>query len=172
VNIEKLLQLAREREARTEDALAGILLEPPDRLQRELRHYLSRQVDYDRMKRTDEKIPQLTQVQGGFNELACPDAEFSSGARLEFRIQLETSQCGWLVKRFRFHVYLAQARSIDMVRIHLNEETPHDPLTVPRCHMHIGNSRAHIPFPIMDPRLILHLICDYLEPDFGVRLFA
>jgi hypothetical protein len=168
VNIEKLLQLAREREDRTGGALAEMLLEPPDQLQREVRHYLSRQVDYDRMKRTDEKFPQLTQVQGGLNELACPGAEFSSGARLEFCVQLKETQQGWLVKRFRFHVHLAQARSIDMVRIHLNEVTSYDPLAVPRCHMHIGNSRAHIPFPIMDPRLTLHLICDYLEPDFGV----
>src|SRR5207248_9864326 len=32
-----------------------------------------------------------------------------------------------------------------------------DPLAVPRCHMHIGDSKAPVPFPLMDPRLILHL---------------
>jgi hypothetical protein len=99
VSIEnELLRLAREREAKTEGALAEMLLEPPDRLRRQLRAYLSRQVDRGRMKRTDEKIPQLAAIQGGLNELACPKAEFSSGARLEFKIQLEEKQRGWLAQ--------------------------------------------------------------------------
>jgi hypothetical protein len=55
-----------------------------------------------------------------------------------------------------------------MVRIHLNPATLHDPLRVPRCHLHVGDSQAHIPFPIMNPRLILSLICEHIEPDFGV----
>jgi len=168
VSIEnELLRLARAREAKTEGALAEMLLEPPDRLRRQLRDYLSRQADRGRMKRADEKIPQLAVVEGGRSELACPEAKFSSGARLEFKIQLEEQQRGWLVKRFRFHVYLPGERCIDKVLIHLKAEAWHDPLVVPRCHMHIGDSQAHVPFPIMDPRLILHLICKDVEPDFG-----
>lgn len=27
---------------------------------------------------------------------------------------------------------------------------------------------AHVPFPIMNPRLILSLFCEHIEPDFGV----
>ncbi len=119
------------------------------------------------MKHADETVPRLTTVLGGLNELACDDAKFSSGARLQFNIQLEQEQRGWLVRRFRFHLHLPQTRSIKMVRIHLNPETWHDPVAVPRCHMHIGNSQAHVPFPVMDPRLILHLICEHLEPDIG-----
>lgn len=169
MNIEnELLRLAREREHKAEGALTEMLLEPPDRLRRQLRDYLSRQVDHGRMKRTDERIPQLAAAPGGLNELACPETEFSSGARLEFRIQLEATQRGWLVRQFHFHLHFPRARSINMVRIHLKAEAWHDPLKVPRCHMHIGNSRAHIPFPIMDPRLILYLICERLEPDFKV----
>jgi hypothetical protein len=169
VSIEnELLRLARAREANTEGALAEMLLEPPNQLLRHFRAYLTRQVDYGRRKSTDEKIVQLAAVQGGLNELVCPKAEFSSGARLEFKIQLEEEQHGWLVKRFQFHVHLPRTRSINMVRIHLNAEESHEPLVVPRCHMHIGKSKAHVPFPIMDPRLILHLICEGVEPDFGV----
>ncbi|MGA2773192.1 MAG: hypothetical protein ABSG26_20485 [Bryobacteraceae bacterium] len=164
----ELLQLAREREDKTEGALAEMLMEQPDRLRRQLRVYLSRQVDRGRMKRTDEKIPQLAAIQGGVTELACPNAGFSAGARLQFNIQLEQKQRGWLVKRFRFHVHLPPGRSINMVLIHLNAEVGHDPLRIPRCHMHIGDSQAHVPFPIMDPRLILHLICELVELDFGV----
>ena len=164
---DELLRLARERESATEDALVEMVLDRPDILRRHPRAYLSRQVDRGRIRRTDEKIPQLATVQGGLNELACPELEFSSGGRLAFNIQLEEEQRGWLVKRFRFHVHLPQPRSINMVRIHLNAETWHDPLVVPRCHMHIGGSRAHVPFPVMDPRLILHLICEHIEPDVG-----
>ena len=79
---------------------------------------------------------------------------------------MEQEQGGWLVKRFKFHLHLAR-RSINMVRIHLNQEGGHDPLNVPRCHFHIGDSKAHIPFPIMSPRLTLHLLCEYVEPDLG-----
>jgi hypothetical protein len=168
MNIEHdLLQLARQRDATTDDALGAMVLEPPDRLRRQLRAYLSRLVDRGRMRRTDERIPRLATVQGGINELECAEAEFLSGARLDFRIKLEKQQRGWLVRQFRFHVRMPQARSIDMVRIHLNAQPWHDPLAVPRCHMHIGNSQAHVPFPAMDPRLILYLICEQIEPDVG-----
>jgi hypothetical protein len=54
-----------------------------------------------------------------------------------------------------------------MVRSHLNEISSHDPLAIPRCHMHIADSEAHVPFPVMNPRLILYLICEHIEPDFG-----
>ena len=49
----------------------------------------------------------------------------------------------------------------------LNAHSWHDPFARPRCHMHIGNSQAHVPFPAMDPRLILYLICEHIEPDVG-----
>jgi len=165
---DELLRLAREHEANIERALLEMLLEPPDRLGRQLRAYLSRQVDRGRMKRTSEKIPQLATVRGGLNELSCAKAEFSSGARLHFDIQLEEEQRGWLVRRFRFRVHLPQPRSVNTVQIHLNAGTSYDPLAVPRCHMHIGDSKGHLPFPVMDPRLILHLICEHVEPGFGV----
>jgi len=165
---DELLRLAREREANVERTLGEMLLEPPERLGRQMRDYLSRQVDHGRMKRTDEKLPHLATVQGGINQLSCPRAEFSSGARLHFDIQLQHEQRGWIVKRFRFLVHLAQPRSMSMIQIHLNAETSHDPLAVPRCHMHIGDSEAHLPFPVMHPRLILHLLCELIEPDVGI----
>lgn len=165
---DELLRLARERESATGDALNEMILDPPHLLGRQLRAYLARQVDRGRIRRPDDRIPQLATVQGGLNELTCSGLEFTSDARLEFRIQLQEDQPGWLVKRFRFHVHLPQRRSINMVRIHLNAEAWHDPLSVPRCHMHVGGSRAHVPFPVTDPRLILHLVCEHIEPDFGV----
>ena len=162
----ELLQLAREREAKSEGALAEMLVESPDLLRRQLRDYLFRQVDSGRMKRPDEKILRLNSVQEGFRDLACPKAEFSSGTHLQFNIRFEDTQGGCLVKRFQF-IYLSPARRIKVVRIELNAEPSRDPLSVPRCHLHIGNSEAHIPFPIMDPRLILYLFCEHLERDFG-----
>jgi hypothetical protein len=164
---DELLQLARERENAAQAALEGMPLEP-DQLRRQLREYLSRQVEHARMKRTEGRFPQLTTIEGGLNELACPAAEFADGGRLVFSIQLEKSQRGWLVKRFKFHLHLPPTRNIGMVRIHLNPGTWHDPVRIPRCHLHVGDSGAHIPFPVMNPRLILSLICEHIEPDFGV----
>jgi hypothetical protein len=164
---DELLRLARGREAASERALAEMFLETPDILGRHFRYYLKRRVHLHRMTPIGENVLTLTALTGGVNELACPEAMFSSGARLTFNIQLQPGQRGWCVLRFKFHLHLASSRGIKMVRIDLNPQTWHDPLTVPRCHMHIGDSRAHVPFPIMNPRLILHLLCEHIEPDFG-----
>lgn len=163
----ELLELARQRESAVESALAGMLLDPPHFLRREYRAYLARLLDRNRIMGPVEAIPQLNRVQGGFEELVCPELSFSSGARLEFNVRLEQEQGGWLVRRFHFCLDLPQQRRINRVRIELNPEGSHNPLEVPRCHMHIDNSQAHIPFPVMNPRLILHVICDQIEPDVG-----
>ena len=164
---DELLQLAQDREATTEIALGEMVLERPDLLGKQMRVDLSRQVDYRRIGRTDDKFLQLTTIQGGLDELACPELELLSGTRLEFKMRLEEVQRGWLLKQFRFHVFLPGARGVRRVRVHLNPGDSNAPLAVPRCHMHIGDSRAHVPFPIIHPRLILYLICEHIEPDFG-----
>jgi len=85
----------------------------PGHLLRQLRDYLSLQDDHGRIKPANEKLVQLTTVEGGLDELVCREAEFSSGSRLTFNIQLAESQRGWLVRRFRFHLHLAQTRSVN-----------------------------------------------------------
>ena len=151
-----------------EAVLGAMLIEPPGMLVRQLRHDLSRLTERRRMKRADEKIPRLETLQDGVTKLVCEEAEFVSGARLSFELQLDHEQRGWRVISFEFHIRLPTERNINMVRIELNSEPSHDPLRVPRCHLHVGDSQAHIPFPIMNPRLILFLICEHIEPDFGV----
>ena len=162
-----LLRLARERETASEAALGEMLVERPDILGRQFRDYLSRKLDQNRMRLADEGIPSLTTVSNGVSELACAQARFSSGATLMFNIQLQREQRGWRVLRFKFHLHLAPSRGVKMVRIHLNQASWHDPLAVPRCHLHVDSSLAHVPFPIMNPRLILHVLCEHIEPDFG-----
>jgi hypothetical protein len=142
-------------------------LESPDRLRRQLRADLGRQVDKGRIKHTNEKIPELETIEGGLNELICRNLTFISGARLDFKLQLKHGQRGSLVKQFQFHIKLPDERKVKMVRIHLNVDTSHDPLKTPRCHFHVDDSKAHVPFPTMNPRLILDLICEHIERDFG-----
>ena len=96
----------------------------------------------------------------------CEEIEFRSDSRLSFNIEMEQARSGWLIRRFKYHLHLAN-RGINMLRIHLNPEGGHDPLDVPRCHFHIGDGKAHIPFPIMHPRLMLYLLCEH-EPDLGL----
>ena len=165
---DELLSMARERESATEANVASMWLEHPSKLRRQLRSDLARQVDLKRLKRSDERSVNLDPPQANLQQLVCPAVEFWSDSKLNFKIELEELQQGWLVKRFQFHLHLS-GRSIQMVRIHLNENVGHDPLTVPRCHFHIGNSKAHIPFPIMSPRLMVHLICEHIEPDLGLK---
>jgi hypothetical protein len=162
------MPLARQREDAAIEVLAGLVLENPGTLLRQLRTDLHELlVDRGKIQHTNERIVHLETIGGGLSELVCENLKLSSGARLEFRIQLEQDQRGWLLRQFRFHVHLPRQRDIGMVRIHLKPDTWHDPLAVPRCHLHVDNSQAHVPFPIMNPRLILHLICERIEPDFG-----
>jgi len=141
----ELEALARDRENAYLSSLALMLVDHPGTLRLQLRHYLAEQANNGRLKQT-YNVPRLDTHEGGLQELVCEDVEFRSDSRLNFNVEMEREQTGWLVKRFKFHLHLARRR-INMVRIHLNQEVGHDPLNVPRCHFHIGDSKAHIPFP-------------------------
>jgi len=164
---DELLFLAREREGVSEANLANMWLDHPSKLRLQLRSDLARQVDLGRLKHSDDRVVNLNSLANGCQELVCPAIEFQSDSMLNFKIELEVLQKGWLVRRFQFHLQLS-GRSIQMVRIHLNHKIGHDPLRIPRCHFHIGDSKAHIPFPIMSPRLMVNLICEHIEPDLGM----
>jgi len=163
---DELVELARLNDSTTQASLDNLPLDPAHLL-RNLRYYLSRQSDYRHIKRLREKAVELTTVESGAQEMECSAVEFTSGSTLTFKIRLEQDRIGWVVKQFQFHVKLAQPRRVKMVRIHLNPVAARDPLVVPRCHLHIDNSRPHVPFPILNPRLILHLVCEHIEPDIG-----
>jgi len=164
---DELLSMAREREKASEADLARLWLDHPGKLRLQLRNDLATQVDRGRLKHSDDRVVHLSSPANGLQEIECPAAEFRSDSRLNFKIELEGLQEGWLIRRFWFHLHLA-GRTIKMVRIHLNEKVGHDPLRVPRCHFHLDDSKAHIPFPIMPPRLMVHLICEHMEPDLGL----
>ncbi|MDP2999841.1 MAG: hypothetical protein Q8N47_20300 [Bryobacterales bacterium] len=159
----ELLQLARERETETQDALARMLLDPPHILGRQLRDYLSRQVDRGRIRHANEKVLQLNTLPDSLSKLACSGLAFSSGARLKFEIQIQKDQRGCFLRQFQFRLHSPNRPAVEMVRIELEPETQRDPLVVPRCHLHIGGRAAHVPFPIMHPVLILYLICEHIE---------
>lgn len=164
---DELKVLARDRESAWQSGLSLMMVDHPGTLRRQLRHYLAEQANCRRLKQTYDDVPRLEAQSGGFQELVCDEVEFWSDSRLTFNVQMEREQTGWLIKRFKFHLHLAR-RSINMIRIHLNQDAGYDPLNVPRCHFHIGDSRAHIPFPTMSPRLMLHLLCEQIEPDLGL----
>lgn len=164
---DELLSMARERESASEANLAKMWLGHPGTLRRQIRSDLARQVDLNRLKSLDDGVVHLNAPTGDVQDLVCTEVEFCSDSKLSFNVELERLQQGWLVKRFKFHLLLP-GRSIQMIRIRLNEKSGHDPVTVPRCHFHIGDSKAHIPFPVMSPRLMVHLICAHIEPDLGL----
>jgi len=163
---DELAKLARLRDGATQAALDALRVEPAHLL-RHIRHYLKRQTDHRVFSHLKENAIELTTIREGMQELACKRLEFSSGSELNFCLRLQPSQRGALIKQFYFHVKLAGPRPIGMVRIHLNPNSGHDPLSVPRCHLHVDHSRPHVPFPVFDPRLILQLVCEHIEPDIG-----
>ena len=165
---DELQRLALDREQAFELALDALDLEPPDRLLRQLRAYLADQEDHGRIKHLEEKSVHLEYQTDGIQELDCHAVRFASGSTLDFKVRMKKRQTGWRITQFMFHLHLPNARTISMVRIHLNTQRTRDPLVVPRCHLHIGGGRrAHVPFPIMSPRLTLHLVCHEIEPDIG-----
>lgn len=164
----ELLALARQRDGITQTALEELIVSGPDHLLRQIRYYMSRQADHGRFRNLREKAIQLTLLDQISQELST-NLEFSSGSKLTFKIRLNKNQRGWVVTQFQFHVKLMQPRRVGMVRIHLNAAEWHDPLSIPRCHLHVDSSRPHIPFPVCDPRLILHLVCEHIEPDIGLN---
>jgi hypothetical protein len=170
VSIEEELQrLALDRERALESALDELNLDPPNFLLRQMRAYLADQEDHGRIKHFAEKSVQLRQQTDGIQELECYAVQFVSGSSLDFNIRMQKQQTGWRILQFKFHLHLRTARKVSMVRVHLNVKQARDALVVPRCHLHIGGGkRAHVPFPIMSPRLTLQLVCDVLEPDVGL----
>ena len=169
MNLDNELQrLATERENAYEAAIAAMNLDAADQLRR-MRTYLARQEDRRRIKRLGGGTIQLRTLTTGVCRLECPSVEFNSGSTLDFRMKIEPQPAG-RISWFEFHLNLPGA-PIDMVRIELNDRRGHDLLRVPRCHLHLGRGAregdVHIPFPIMPPLLILHLLCSILEPEFG-----
>jgi hypothetical protein len=161
---DELQSLARDREDEYQSSISQMVLEHPGTLRKQLRHYLAEQANRGTLKKTYDNVPRLVTIDERLQELVCEDVEFQSDSRLSFKIKLEFDQRGWLVRQFKFDLLLA-GRSINRVSIHLNPVAGYDPLKVPRCHFHIGNGEAHIPFPIMSPRLMLHLLCEHIESD-------
>lgn len=159
----ELLRLAREREASTDD-LARLDGQPSD-LGRQLRSYLSLQVDRGWVKRTDERVVQYESLPEGRVKLSCNGLDFESGARLKFTVQLVDERHFWLLRQFEFDVIHARSH---VLSIHLNPEASRKSLDVPRCHFHIGEGEVHLPFPIMHPLLILHVICKYIAPSLEI----
>jgi len=162
----QLEELASHREDDYQKRLTRMTFDHPENLLRQLRAYLARQADYHRLKRSAQPL-RLETSAGNVQELVCDEVEFESDSKLTFNIEMvEAQTAGWLVKRFKYQLQLP-GRGIDMVRIHLNQEPGLNALKVPRCHLHLGSSEAHIPFPIMNPLLMVHLICEHIEPDVG-----
>lgn len=166
---EELRRLALEREDAFESALDALDLDPPDLLLRQMRAYLADQEDHGRIGHFVEKSVQLSLRTDGIEELDCHAVQFASGSSLDFKVRMKKRQTGWRITQFQFHLHLPTIRNVDMVRIHLNVKRKQDPLVIPRCHLHIGGGkRAHVPFPIMSPRLTLQLVCELIEPDVGI----
>ena len=164
MNPARLSELASRRDTDVQNAITEMVLDPPNSILREMRFYLSRRVDSRRIENISEKVIVLNVRNHGITALICPEIEFLSGAKLKFEVEMESTQVGWKVKSFEFHLSLPES-TVKMIQFHMMGKEPINSLDVPRCHLHIGTSKTHLPFPFMDPRLILYLICDHLERD-------
>ena len=162
---DELKELAWHREGQYQAALDSAIQEHPSNLLRQLRAYLAELADHGKLKKTYEG-PRSFAKENDVVELICEGVEFSSDSVLDFNLHLSPSQMGWRLRDFDFHLAIAKRRG-QHVRIHLTAKGAYDPLRVPRCHIHVDNSEPHIPFPIINPRLTLHLVCEHIEPALG-----
>lgn len=97
---DELLSIARQRESASEADLAGMWLDHPGTLRRQLRNDLARQVDLGRLKGLDDEIVRLNQLGNELQELVCPAVDFRSDSKLDFKIELEELQQGFRARRF------------------------------------------------------------------------
>ena len=98
---DKLLALARERDASFDAAIRELAIEAPHVLRSQMRAYLATQVDLHRIPRTNEGWIEQRTGTGGIEQLICPKVEFVSEARLEFKVELVSHMHRWLVQRFQ-----------------------------------------------------------------------
>jgi hypothetical protein len=165
---DELLDLARQRDQDVQTAISAMKLDEPHVLRSQLRAYLQRQVDRGHVRRAGGNVPEINTLGPDAVCLNCEELAFTSGSRLKFEIKLNRLQTGWVIRQFEFHVRLPSKRKVKMVRIDLNEaDNWHDALRIPRCHLHVDDSEPHISFPVLDPRLLLHTMCERIEPYFG-----
>jgi len=94
-------------------------------------------------------------------ELVCQGVEFATGSRLSFSLKMVDHRGRWSMLSFEFDLHLS-GRKVEMIQVHLNERGSPEPDRVPRCHLHVRPSDAHIPFPATGPRLIVNLLCEHV----------
>jgi hypothetical protein len=165
---DELLTLARERDQGMQRALSQMDLDEPHIIRSQLRAYLARQVDRGRVKHFDGNVLEVSTLAEGSTKLTCRELAFTSGSKLNFALTLDRNQTGWQMSHFEFHVRLPAKRKVRMVRIDLNRLSAwHDALRIPICHFHVDESEPHLAFPIQNPRLLLHTLCEQIEPHFG-----
>jgi hypothetical protein len=160
---DELLELARQRHRLGSDP-EQLKVDHPETLLRQIRHYLAEQSNRRRLKKSYDG-PRLTDHAREIKKIESDEIEFHSDSKLTFSIELHQDRYRWEVKHFEFNLHIP-GRAVDRVRIDLNLNHDADPVRVPRCHFHIGDGDAHIPFPLMSLRLTLHLLCEHIEPDF------
>ena len=93
--------------------------------------------------------------------------KFSRGAKLGFIVTLQETSDGSRLLAASFNLLLPPTAGINFVRIHLEADTPADPLQKSRCHLHPGFQQVHVPFPIMEPRATLDRLVFELIPKFS-----
>jgi hypothetical protein len=82
---DELLSMARDRESVLEANVASMWLEHPSKLRRQLRNDLTRQVDLRRLKRSEDRVVNLSPPTDGLQEVVWPVVEFWSDSKLNFK---------------------------------------------------------------------------------------
>lgn len=173
-----LLDEAQERAVQLENKLRDhvdeVALESPTNVFTKLRAYLIKQSD--EMHVNNDVSAALKMYREQENNVLIslgpsfdkgPTSEhfyFDSGARLSFGVTLQQSASRSSLVAFRFHLHLPTGRSPEYLRFDLNPQAHADPLSEPRCHLHLGLDKVRLPLPVLGPFEILDRVFFVVEP--------
>jgi hypothetical protein len=174
---------ARELDDHTSEKLQELRLPAPSLFLKELRAYLQALTDSRELRKGGVNLPRLNpspvdfpgcqQIDAGprLFKSASPEPaiELSSGAKVSLGVTLRPMDTrGSQLVAYRFHLELPHPGIIQYLGIDLNApKGTYDPLHQPRSHMHPGDHRVHVPYPVMHPLAILDRLIHVVAPSFS-----
>ena len=163
---------ARLHEISINQQLEALSLPQPERYLQALHQYI-KSIDDSRALRTKPPRPALYESNGNFVISQGPpiwkpnsvgQLIFENETELGFVLTLRPTgsesrlvSATYSLKLPKYQIGASKFRP-EFFRIHLEAQTPGDPLQKSRSHFHPGLQHIHIPFPIMEPRAVLNLL--------------
>ncbi|GEM_PF-4955257 len=163
---------ARRHENSINQQLETLSLPQPERYRQALHKYIQ-SIDDSRALRAKPARLECNKSKGNFEisqgpPILKPDSVgqliFKNNTQLAFTLTLRDTGSASILVAASYSLQLPEYQTAvstfrpGFFRIHLEAQTPLDPLQKSRSHFHPGLQHIHIPFPIMEPLAVLNFL--------------